>query len=243
MKVITIGRSSENDVVINDPHTSRHHMQIIQHDDGHYSLSDFGSTNGTFVNGQKVNGEVILRENDVVRIGNTIIPWIMYFEAKSLVDPPKPPDLPIMPVQKQGAGFVLFWLWLMIVANIGGGIFHAINAQYATWLYATSEKAELFFYVKHGMVDYYTYATYFMIALSLVNALGAILLLNWKKIGYWLFVGSSAACFAIMVSFAIIGGFTIAVGASMFGAIAGPIILWAILQIKKNEVCCWKQLV
>ena len=68
MRVVTIGRNNDNDVVINDAHASRYHLQIIQHDDGHYSLADFGSTNGTYVNGQKVSG-------------NTTIPWRMYFES------------------------------------------------------------------------------------------------------------------------------------------------------------------
>lgn len=81
MKVITIGRSEENDVIINDAHASRHHLQIIQHDDGHYTLSDFGSTNGTYVNGQKIGGEINLTHSDIVRIGNTIIPWRNYFES------------------------------------------------------------------------------------------------------------------------------------------------------------------
>lgn len=80
MKVITIGRLEENDVVINDQCASRHHMQIIQHDDGSFTLSDFGSTNGTYVNGQKISGEIPLNEMDIVRIGNTTIPWRMYFE-------------------------------------------------------------------------------------------------------------------------------------------------------------------
>ena len=81
MKVITIGRSEENDVVVNDAHASRHHMQIIQHDDGHYTLSDFGSTNGTYVNGQKISGEINLSLLDIVRIGNSTIPWRNYFES------------------------------------------------------------------------------------------------------------------------------------------------------------------
>lgn len=80
MKVITIGRSEDNDVVINDPYATRNHLQIIQHDNGGFSLSDFGSTNGTFVNGQKVSGEIVLNEMDIVRIGNTTIPWRMYFD-------------------------------------------------------------------------------------------------------------------------------------------------------------------
>lgn len=81
MRVVTIGRNNDNDVVINDAHASRYHLQIIQHDDGHYSLADFGSTNGTYVNGQKVSGEMDLMLSDIVRIGNTTIPWRMYFES------------------------------------------------------------------------------------------------------------------------------------------------------------------
>ncbi len=75
-----MGRSEENDKVIMDPCTSRHHLQIIQHDDGHFTLSDFGSSNGTFVNGQKISGEIPLTDMDIVRIGNTTIPWRMYFD-------------------------------------------------------------------------------------------------------------------------------------------------------------------
>ena len=51
----------------------------MQNDDGSYLLSDFGSTNGTYINGKKVDGEVGLNEDDFVRVGNTTIPWIDYF--------------------------------------------------------------------------------------------------------------------------------------------------------------------
>ena len=79
MKRITIGRSSMNDVNINDPYVSRQHCQIIQNDDGDYILIDKSSANGTFVNGVKIQGEVNLNPNDIVRIGNTILPWSTYF--------------------------------------------------------------------------------------------------------------------------------------------------------------------
>lgn len=82
MRVITVGRSEDNDKVVMDPCTSRHHLQIIQHDDGHFTLSDFGSSNGTFVNGQKISGEIPLTDMDIVRIGNTTIPWRMYFDEE-----------------------------------------------------------------------------------------------------------------------------------------------------------------
>lgn len=255
MKVITIGRSLENDVPIDDPCASRHHLQIIQHDDGHFTLSDFGSTNGTYVNGQKITGEIFLNENDIVRIGNSTIPWRLYFETDKhdvteinensfpyYEDATTTSSNSTMSVEKERHGFVTFWLWLMIIGNFIGVIMQAMSANYAIWAYATEENATIFFYFKHGMVDYYIYASYFMIVLSLVNIAGAIVLLKWKKLGYWLFVGSAITCMAIMVSFAIIGGFTTAVGSSMAGAIVGPVILWAILQIKKNGVSCWKLL-
>ena len=98
MKVVTIGRETDNDIVIDDAHASRHHLQIAQHDDGSYSLSDFGSLNGTFVNGQKITGEITLNQSDIVRIGNTTIPWRMYFEqeqseASSDLDETTPNDV------------------------------------------------------------------------------------------------------------------------------------------------------
>ena len=82
MKVITIGRGNDNDVVINDITASSRHLQIIQHDDGHFSLVDLDSSNGTFVNGQKISGEKTLDPYDFVRIGNTIIPWKKFFDPK-----------------------------------------------------------------------------------------------------------------------------------------------------------------
>ena len=81
MKVITIGRLKGNDVIIeNDDKVSRHHLQIVQMDDGTYHLIDFGSTNGTYVNGNRVENEAVLNEDDFVRIGDTMLPWTTYFE-------------------------------------------------------------------------------------------------------------------------------------------------------------------
>ncbi|MBQ7360997.1 MAG: CD225/dispanin family protein [Bacteroidaceae bacterium] len=79
IKIITIGRSSSNDVNINDPFVSNSHCQIIQDDKGHFRLIDTNSKNGTFVNGAKRHGEVLLNKSDVVRIGNTTLPWQTYF--------------------------------------------------------------------------------------------------------------------------------------------------------------------
>ena len=79
MKVITFGRSHRNQVVLNNPTVSRVHCQIIQHDNGSYSIADFKSLNGTFVNGRRVFGESPLSPGDSVRIGNVRLNWQSYF--------------------------------------------------------------------------------------------------------------------------------------------------------------------
>jgi pSer/pThr/pTyr-binding forkhead associated (FHA) protein len=86
MKVITFGRSSQNNVVINDNKVSRVHCQIVQHDNGSFDIVDFGSANGTFVNGRRINGEITLSSNDIVRIGNTLLPWLRQFYDISATD-------------------------------------------------------------------------------------------------------------------------------------------------------------
>jgi clan AA aspartic protease (TIGR02281 family) len=82
MKVITIGRDLDNDIVINDAKVSRHHLQIIKENSGNFRIVDFGSTNGTFVNDRKISGEIMISINDVVRIGNSTLPWQTYFSDK-----------------------------------------------------------------------------------------------------------------------------------------------------------------
>ncbi|MDR0971960.1 MAG: FHA domain-containing protein [Bacteroidales bacterium] len=95
MKVITIGRSSSNDIVINDAKVSRRHMQIIQDDHGNFLLSDLESKNGTYINGVKIKGrEVRLSSYDIIKIGNTVVPWKSYFPPTGGYPPPPPPPEP-----------------------------------------------------------------------------------------------------------------------------------------------------
>jgi pSer/pThr/pTyr-binding forkhead associated (FHA) protein len=69
--LISIGRASDNDVIVDDELVSRHHCQLkLQH--GAYGFADLGSRNGSFVNGQPVT-EVALGPGDLIRIGSTEI--------------------------------------------------------------------------------------------------------------------------------------------------------------------------
>ena len=65
----TIGRTPDNDIVVNDVLASRHHARLSQVGEG-LVLEDLHSVNGTFVNGSRIS-RAVLRENDVVTIGNS----------------------------------------------------------------------------------------------------------------------------------------------------------------------------
>lgn len=69
---VTIGRSPDNQIVLNDPQASSHHAEVHPEGEG-YVISDLGSTNGTFVNQQRLTSNVpyTLKPADLVRIGST----------------------------------------------------------------------------------------------------------------------------------------------------------------------------
>jgi len=68
----TIGRDANADVAINDPEVSRTHIRLTAQDDG-YLIEDLGSTNGTFINGQRVTGTKLLRPGDTLGLGETVV--------------------------------------------------------------------------------------------------------------------------------------------------------------------------
>lgn len=72
---LTIGRDSSNAVAINDSEVSRRNSRLT-FQGGKYVIEDLGSTNGTFVNGQRLTGPVVLKAGDVVSLGEQIV--LMY---------------------------------------------------------------------------------------------------------------------------------------------------------------------
>ena len=67
--ITTIGSIDGNDLVIPDEGVSKRHAGI-KIEDMRYELADFGSTNGTLVNGRKINRQ-FLADGDTIRIGNS----------------------------------------------------------------------------------------------------------------------------------------------------------------------------
>jgi len=66
--LVQIGRDSTNDVVLPSPNVSRFHAQV-ERVGQRYRVEDLRSSNGTFVNGERIEGPVWLKPNDTIRIG------------------------------------------------------------------------------------------------------------------------------------------------------------------------------
>jgi len=64
----TLGRSSDNDVVVPDCFTSRRHCAIVVHTGDGYEVHDTASKNGTFLNGAKLSHPASLQSGDTIRI-------------------------------------------------------------------------------------------------------------------------------------------------------------------------------
>lgn len=76
MKQFKIGKGTANDVVIeNDPTVSRVHLAVFIDDEKNIFVTDLKSTNGTYVNGVKIEESVKLKTLDVLKIGNTLVNW------------------------------------------------------------------------------------------------------------------------------------------------------------------------
>lgn len=71
----TIGRSSNNDIHIPEQHVSRQHA-VIQYRDGVFVVSDLGSSNGTFVNDQRIEAPYPLFAGDVIRLFVPIVEFL-----------------------------------------------------------------------------------------------------------------------------------------------------------------------
>ena len=72
---LTIGRSRESDIFLEDLAVSRLHTSVSRDESGRFLLRDEGSANGTYVNGQRVS-EQVLEEGDEVQVGQTVLAFV-----------------------------------------------------------------------------------------------------------------------------------------------------------------------
>ena len=86
---VTLGRLQDNDIQIDDLSVSGHHAKLVL-EGGHYVVYDENSTNGIYVNGEKVQ-RAVLRNEDAVLIGRHLL---LFEEEKKEAVPVKAVALP-----------------------------------------------------------------------------------------------------------------------------------------------------
>lgn len=69
---LTVGRAAGCQVTIDDTYASQIHARVFARE-GQMFVEDLGSTNGTYLNRQKVNGPQVFRRGDRLQVGNTVL--------------------------------------------------------------------------------------------------------------------------------------------------------------------------
>lgn len=67
---LTIGRAGDSDLIVDDEYASTHHAKLV-FINGDWMIQDLDSTNGTFLDGQKVTTPMVVPQNTQVRVGQT----------------------------------------------------------------------------------------------------------------------------------------------------------------------------
>ena len=69
--VTVIGRGGDADIILEDTGVSRHHLELRAEADSTLIATDLGSTNGTFVDGERIRTPVALQDRSLLKIGRT----------------------------------------------------------------------------------------------------------------------------------------------------------------------------
>jgi serine phosphatase RsbU (regulator of sigma subunit) len=80
-----IGRQPDAAIYLESLAVSRHHARVL-HDQGGWFVEDMGSSNGTYVNGQRIADRAPLTERDVLQVG----PYVLHLQVERPADPHEP---------------------------------------------------------------------------------------------------------------------------------------------------------
>jgi hypothetical protein len=69
---VTLGRSRQCDIVLDDPNVSRQHAEIRPRGDS-WVLTDLGSTNGSLLNGRRIDGPEVVKPGDEIELGASVM--------------------------------------------------------------------------------------------------------------------------------------------------------------------------
>jgi pSer/pThr/pTyr-binding forkhead associated (FHA) protein len=71
--LVLIGRSADCQIILDDDYVSTRHARVVAADGGGFYVEDLGSTNGSYVNGQRITAPTTITLADSLRIGKTVL--------------------------------------------------------------------------------------------------------------------------------------------------------------------------
>lgn len=125
--VVTIGQSSQNDVVLADDSVSRNHARL-EYEAGGWRVTDLGSTNGTYLNGDRLppNVPTPLPYGANIRFGAVLSRFRASegadLEAERARYTPPPPATPLAERRRSGVRFPL-WAFLLLLVVIAALVY------------------------------------------------------------------------------------------------------------------------
>lgn len=89
---LKIGRAQDNDVVLTHHSVSRYHLDVFIDEHGFVFITDLKSSNGTYVNGNRIEGSVLLNKGDILKLGaDKPLQWQRWVEHLELENPMESP--------------------------------------------------------------------------------------------------------------------------------------------------------
>jgi len=136
VQILNIGRNNSNTIVLNDDMVSRQHAQLILMNTGQVLIKDLGSTNGTFVNGNRIR-ECYLKPADIVKCSGIFLDWSQYINGNEVVNPQRQHRLQTHADDdfNRAADFDNFknFTWKEIIRYITSRIFNAGDLFRSDW--------------------------------------------------------------------------------------------------------------
>jgi hypothetical protein len=90
----TVGRHPDNDVVIPSTLVSRRHCVVLTSPDGGCFIQDLGSRNGVYVDGERIEYPLELKEGDVIYLGDQLLVLLSSPNRAAHTEPGRPPRSP-----------------------------------------------------------------------------------------------------------------------------------------------------
>ena len=122
--LLKVGRALDNDVVLNIPFISDNHLELFKDVEGNVFMTDLNSSNGTFVNGKRLIGFIMLKPKDEVFLGSGFrLQWEQMLESSKFSnekkavknDIPKEEPVKVVSPEKENKQLIIIYGLILLI--------------------------------------------------------------------------------------------------------------------------------